>query len=74
MRMLFIERLTIANLASIVETSCTPEENSAELATIKNVLDAFSDEEITGLFGDLGEATQVSEVSTHSRHDSKTPG
>jgi len=50
-----MERLTIANLASIVEASSTPEENNAQLDTIKNALDSFSDEEIAELFGDLGD-------------------
>jgi hypothetical protein len=53
-RTLFIERLTIENLARIVEKSSTLEENSAELESIRNALDALSDEEIAGLFGDLG--------------------
>jgi FkbH-like protein len=53
-RLLFMQRLTIANLATIVEAGSKPEENIAHLNTIKNALDSFSDEEIAGLFGDLG--------------------
>ena len=53
-RLLYTERLTIANLATIVEACSTPKENNAQLDTIKNALDWFSDEEITGLFDDLG--------------------
>lgn len=53
-RLLFMQRLTIANLANIVEAGSTPEENTAKLNTIKNALDSFSDEEIAELFGDLG--------------------
>jgi hypothetical protein len=53
-RTLFMERLTIENLARIVEKSSTLEENSAELESIRTALDALSDEEIAGLFGDLG--------------------
>jgi FkbH-like protein len=53
-RLLFMQRLTIANLAIIVEAGSTPEENTAHLDTIKNALDSFSDKEIADLFGDLG--------------------
>jgi len=53
-RLLFMQRLTIANLANIVEAGSTPEENTAHLDTIKNALDSFSDKEIAELFGDLG--------------------
>jgi acyl carrier protein len=53
-RLLFMQRLTIANLATIVEAGSKPEENIAHHNTIKNALDSFSDEEIAGLFGDLG--------------------
>ena len=53
-RLLFMQRLTIANLANIVEAGFTPEENTAPLDTIKNALDSFSDKEIAELFGDLG--------------------
>jgi len=52
-RMLFTERLTISNLAKIVESSSTPEESSAEPDTIKKALDTFSDEEIAALFSDI---------------------
>ena len=55
-RTLFTERLTIANLATIVEESSTPEENNAKLDSIKNALDGLSDEEINKLFGDLEQA------------------
>jgi FkbH-like protein len=55
-RMLFMQRLTIANLAGIVEASSTPEGNKAQFDTIKNALDSFSDDEIAGLFGDLGKS------------------
>ena len=53
-RLLFMQRLTIANLATIVEAGSTPEENTAPLESIKNALDSFSDSEIAELFGDLG--------------------
>jgi hypothetical protein len=53
-RLLFMQRLTIANLANIVEAGSTPEENTAPLKSIKNALDSFSDSEIAELFGDLG--------------------
>ena len=52
-RLLFMQRLTIANLSNIVEAGSTPEENTAHLDTIKNALDSFSDKEIAELFGDL---------------------
>ena len=53
-RLMFMQRLTIANLASIVEAGFTPEENTAELDAIKNTLDSFSDKEIVELFGNIG--------------------
>ncbi|MEX2492295.1 MAG: HAD-IIIC family phosphatase [Nitrospirales bacterium] len=53
-RLLFMQRLTIANLATVVEAGSTPEENTAHLDTIKNTLDSFSEKEIAELFGDLG--------------------
>lgn len=52
-RLLFTERLTISNLAKIVESSSSVEESSAELDTIKKALDTFSDEEIAALFSDI---------------------
>ena len=52
-RLLFSQNLTIANLASLVEAGSTPEENTADLGTIKQTLDSFSDDEIAELFGDL---------------------
>lgn len=62
-RLLFTEKLSVVNLASIVEDSSTPEENSAEFDSIKNALDTFSDKELESLFGDLekteGEAKKV---------------
>ena len=53
-RLLFMQRLTITNLANIVAAGSTQEENTAQLDTIKNTLDSFSDNEIAELFGDLG--------------------
>ncbi|MDR4495921.1 MAG: HAD-IIIC family phosphatase [Nitrospirales bacterium] len=52
-RLMFMQRLTIANLAGIVETSFTTEENTAEIDTIKHTLDSFSDKELAELFGNL---------------------
>ena len=54
-RMLFMERLTVSNLASIVKNCATLEQNSAELESIKNALDSFSDKELESLFGNIGQ-------------------
>lgn len=54
-RTLFMESLTIRNLARIVAESGRKEHGQAGLDEIKTTLDSFSDEELADLFADFSE-------------------